>query len=255
MPSKSTSSDKIFGLDPRLLSYFIPPVVELVVFLFVLNMVILPKITEIKDLSTNIKQTKTEVALVNEKKRYIDSVNLEDLRSKLLIVNDSLISHNDSYYLVNLIRNIAGNYNYEVQTFVINLGRFIDNENKDKVKKDVNQVQVQLSLVGPSEKYLELISAIENCLPILTIDEFEMNGSDAQVATIGLSVSSIFRTETSKKNLENLAIKDLMLTKTETGLLDTLTGYQRVTMENQGVALSPEGKEFIDYQRKNPFSF
>jgi hypothetical protein len=99
-----------------------------------------------------------------------------------------------------------------------------------------------------------LIKALENSLPILFIDNFDIS-TRFGVSDLELSISSYYVPDKANLVSGNLTLTDLQPTKEETDLLNQISQFERnesliKSLNDQ----SSEDKSFVKYQRENPFT-
>ena len=108
---------------------------------------------------------------------------------------------------------------------------------------------VSIVLVGPGDKNLELIKALESSLPILFIDKFDSETVNG-FSELDLTVSSYYVPDKSDYTSGNLTLSDLQLTDEESELLLTLGEFG----SGGGVSEDTDAAQFVEYNRYNPFS-
>lgn len=255
MESNLFKSEKIFGLDPRLLAFFWPVLIELGVLFLSMNLVILPKIEEIKELKQRKISKDAEIQAINDKKSYLSSIDEEELDQKIMIMNRSVLPTKDAYYLVNMVRKIVAEYGYEVVSFSIKPGKIEAKTQKETDKPaTAGRIEVTMMMAGPGDKYVDLLSRLEGGFPIMSIENLEMSGLGGANTQMAMNLVAFHQSEIPKKDLTKLNIVDLKLSKEETELFDKISGYQ-VLAEMGFKSLTGETRPFLEYQREDPFSF
>ena len=249
--------EKIFGISSSLIRMFLLPVGMIVIFIISLGLIILPKFDSIGLLNEEIQKVKTEIKSTDQKRAYLMSVDQEELSRNESYLSSAVLQEKNSYLLVGVMRSIADKYNYGVKSFSINPVK-IKEEGPSSLKvaeKDVAvKLPIDIVLTGPEEKSLELIKAIENSLPILFIDNFNIL-TKLGVSELTLTVSSYYVPDKTDYVTGNLTLIDLQPTKQETDLLTEISQFDRndsliQTLNDQ----NSEGKTFEEYSRDNPFS-
>lgn len=249
--------DKIFGIDKGLLKLFLVPGIVLIVFFITLSSVIVPKIGNIKSNLDNIKSVNDQIKLTNEKKAYLTSVDLEQLNIDAKYLEQAVLKEKKSYLLVGVIRKIADNFGFQIKSFSVSPGEIkgesltADNKLKVSDKEVAIKMPVSVVLVGPSDKNLELIKALENSLPILFIDKFSSKTANLS-SELELMVSSYYIPDKTDYTSGNLTLNDLRLTENESALLSQISKFG--TIEDGGVVGNDTEVEFKKYERSNPFS-
>ena len=242
--------DKIFGLDKAFLLLFLPPLVLVVVFLISINLVILPKINEIGGVNKKISDVKSNTAKVKEQNKYLMSIDQEELKRNADYLDNAVLKDKKSYLLVEIIRSVANNFGYQIQSFSLNPGVLKDEESTVKVTAgDTVKMPITLSMLGPKEQSLNLISALERTLPILFIDKFETKMSSS-LSQLNLVVSSYYINDKTEMETSNVTLNDLILSKEESALITRISSFTKIENNQTGVGSSL----FQQYQRENPFS-
>ena len=245
--------DKLFGLEKSLLKLFLVPFLVLFLFLVSLGLVILPKIGDIKNNFRTIDNLNKQIKLTNEKKNYLMTVDIEQLNQQAEILNKAVLREKKSYLLVGVIRKIADNFGFQIKSFLVNPGEIKDLPIKTlKVsdKETAIRMPVNVTLVGPSDRNLELIKALESSLPILFIDKFDSKTLSG-ISELEMTISSYYVPEKNDYISGNLTIKDLQLTAEESELLSTVGRFNAV---DDGVSYDNGTAQFVEYNRANPFS-
>jgi hypothetical protein len=244
--------DKVFEIDSSLLILFLSPLVIIILFLISLNLVLFPKITEIGSVNAEIKSVEASTSKIKEQNNYLTSVDQNELQKDADYLNNAVLKNKESYLLVEVIRGVANKFDYQVGSFSLTPGDLKDSGSvKIADSKDVVKMPVSLSLVGPDDKSLDLILALEKTLPILFIDKFEkrLSGSMAQ---LDLTVSSYYIGDNTNMETNNVSLNDLILSKDELSLINKISSFTKIDINSSsdvGVTTA-----FQQYQRDNPFS-
>lgn len=251
--------EKIFGISSSLIRLFFLPLGILVAFLISLGTIILPKFESISNLNQSIKTIKGQIKSVAEKKAYLMSVDLDELNKNESYLSSAVLQEKNSYLLVGVIRSIADKYGFQVKSFSISPIKIKEGESSTSslkvATKDVaTKMPINVILSGPELKSLDLIKALENSLPILFIDNFDIS-TRFGVSDLELSISSYYVPDKANLVSGNLTLTDLQPTKEETDLLNQISQFERnesliKSLNDQ----SSEDKSFVKYQRENPFT-
>ena len=241
--------DKIFGFDKELFVLFLKPIGLILLFLISLNLILMPKISEIGAVNGEINKINLNTKKNNEQNKYLMSINQEELKKNADYLDNAVLKDKKSYLLVEIIRGVANNFNYQINSFSLTPGELkVDESNK--ISEDMVKMPVTLSMVGPKEKSLELISALEKTLPILFIDKFETKNTGT-LSQLDLIVSSYYVKDNINMETSNVSLSDLILSKDEVALITKISSFTKIERNNEvGVGSS----NFQQYQRENPFS-
>jgi len=248
--------EKIFGISSSLIKLFLLPVGVVVAFIVSLGLIIIPKFDSLVSLNEAIGTVRSEIKSTEQKKAYLASIDQEELVKNESYLSSAVLQEKNSYLLVGVMRSIADKHNFEVKSFSINPIKIKEEGSSLKVAdKDVAvKMPINIVLSGPEEKSLELIKAIENSLPILIIDNFNIT-TKSGVSELELTVSSYYIDDKTEFVSGNLTLNDLQPTKEETDLLTEISGFDRNDSLIQSLTdQNTQGKTFEEYNRENPFT-
>jgi len=245
-----TLPDKIFGLEKALLFLFLSPLVLIILFLVSLNLVLIPKITNIGEVNNKISEVKGNTNKIREQNNYLMSIDQNELKKNADYLDNAVLKDKQSYLLVQVIREVANKFDYQIESFSLTPGELKDGETiKIATSQDTVKMPVSLSVVGPKEKSLEFILALEKTLPILFIDKFETR-TTGSLSQLNLIVSSYYLSDKANIETSNVALSDLILSKEEVALINRISNFTKIE-NNQS---TPQQSTFQEYQRENPFS-
>lgn len=245
--------DKVFGIEKSLLKLFLMPLGVLFIFLVSLGLVVIPKIEEIKNNIKSIDNFNTQIKLTNAKKNYLTSIDIEQLNKEADLLNKAVLKEKKSYLLVGVVRKIADNFGFQIKSFLVNPGEVKETGSKNLKISDKEiaiRMPINIILIGPSERNLDLIKALENSLPILFIDKFESK-SLGGASELEMTISSYYVPSKGDYINGNLTIKDLQLTDKESELLSIISQFGIV---DGAIGQEIGTTQFVEYSRTNPFS-
>ncbi len=243
--------ETIFGIETRMINLFIPPLGLLLVILMSVGLLLMPKVEEINQNRVLNKKLKSEVADLTEKYNYLATVDQGELMVNADFINKSILPEKNAYLLVGTIRKIADKNGYYMDSFSVSPGELETEEEETEIAGgNVMKIPLTLNLMGPKENYMALVVGIEKSLPILSLDEFEMNGKQGYVEIkVKLSANYIPRKQVFK--IENLSLEDMTLSQGEMEVLTTLKTYEdNLTTDS----LIHEDGQFVKYEFRNPFT-
>ncbi len=242
--------DSIFGFETSLFKIILLPLPLIIGFLISLSLVIIPKINEINDLNVSIASKNNETNLIVAKKNYLMSINKDQLKDDKANLQSALLDKNKTYYLVGVVRAIADNYGYQVKSFSISPGKLKSGSEVQIANKDVMmRIPISVVLVGSKDKQLDLVTALERSLPILTIDRFQI-ANDQSATELDLGITAYYMSVNQNSTASNLSLEELSLKKEEKDVLSRISEFTKV--EASGEASSTG--TYVMYQRPNPFS-
>lgn len=240
--------DKIFGLEKSLLTLFLPPVGLLVLFFISLQLVLIPKVNQIGTVKQKIDTVKANTAKVTEQIKYLSSVDSEELQKNAEYLDNAVLRNKKSYLLVEIIRQVASNFDYQLESFSLTPGEIKAEEKETTSIKNMKKLPVNLTLYGPKDKSLDLVLSLEKTLPILFIDKYDISTSK-NYSILKLSVSSYYIGDETNIDTSNIALSDLILSSDESALVEKISSFSKIEENTDG-----QISEFKQYQRENPFS-
>lgn len=241
--------DKMFGKDMTVAYVWVFPILVIVSFMIVFGVVVMPKITEIYNIYGQIQKIGSETKKVNDKRIYLSILDQEELKLKSVLVENGVLSEKNSYLLVKIIGKIVAEFGYTMGDFSVSLGDLKEID-KTAVKFDYQKVPVQVEISGPKANFLTMVTAIENSLPVLSIDNFNMT-SVGDVAIIKMNVSAYYLPNWNQNKLESLSITDLTPNKDESDILQKIGEYKYYGA-NEAEINRQKGK-FVPSDRVDPF--
>ena len=245
--------DKVFGMNISFLKLFIVPIVVFLVFVVSFNLVITPKFDQISKLNDSIKSVNKEIDLTVQKINYLSSVDQQQIKSDVGYLESAVLQERNSYLLLGTIRSVADKYNFGISSFSISSLEVKSSETLKVADKDIAvRMPIELKLIGPDSKRVELITALENVLPILFIDGLEISSSNG-VSVLEMTVSSYYVADNGNSVKGNLSLSDLMPTEEENNLLKTISSFNKIDNEFSSDS-SNNADTFVKYDRPNPFT-
>lgn len=242
--------DKIFGISSSLIKLFLPPLFVFVFFLTSIGWLIMPKVESMKKLSDSIESTKSQIKLIDEKKAYLLSIDQSQLMKDADYLSSAVLPEKNSYLLVGVIRDITSRFGYEITSFSLSIAGLKEGSLAVANKNVATKMPINVELVGPTDKFIDLIKGLENNLPLLFIDSLETS-KQGDTSVLKMAISSFHVADNFDINSENLTINDLKLTKEESELLGLISQFEKNLSLEETVVL--DGEAFIEYDRTNPF--
>lgn len=239
--------DKLFGRDTRLIVLWLEPMALGLVIFLSMALVIIPKINEVPQKMAQIKQTKAKITDVEQKTKYLQSIDQEDIKNNSFKLSMGLLPEKSNYLLVGVVRGAAADLGYAIDDFSLSM---ISSKTQSPKKGSTNfdKLPVSVTLVGPTEKYIELVKAIERSLPIMSIEKIDMRASEGGISTVKLNVMAYYLPELSVTNPENLSLADLTPTQEEQALLSLIEEYKVMTVQTTNKEAT-----YTKYERQDPF--
>lgn len=249
--------NNILGIELIYLKIFLLPTVMLGLFLTTVFVVILPKIEQIGKFRSDFNDLSGKTKILDQKKNYLQSVDQEGLRLKDQLISQALPESKNLYFLLNVIGNLAGKYNFVVDSISLSPG-VIEDKDKDQFAKNKNLVQVPVIVVlnGEAKSYVSFLREIERSLPILAISDYAMQKASSDLVSLKLTVSTYFSPRDFSKNISSVSLKDLTLSSEESKLLDTLGSYNKLNLQQMTAgSVGNEASVNTTVTRQDPFNY
>lgn len=247
--------DKVLGINVSFLKLFVVPFLVLVGFIVTLNLIIVPKFSELTTLNKSISLVNEQISLTNQKINYLSSIDQQQIQNDVAYLESAVLQEKNAYFLVGIIRQVADKYNFSLTTFSIgSLDIKSDESSTLKVANaDVaTKMPLTLTLEGPDEKRVEMITALEKTLPILFVDSLDISSSGG-TSNLEMTISSYYIAEKNDLVSGNLSLSDLIPTQEENDLLQTISSYNKVESGLSTLGSGGSGT-FVEYERENPFT-
>lgn len=238
--------DKLFGVEAWIFKEFWLPAGLAGLFLLTMVGVLSSKVGEINTTLVERQTVAQQISDLNQKRNYLLTLSEDDLKKKTELLSQALPADKNVYFLLTVVDSIAQKYDFTVSNFNVSPGKVNDQSKKDNV---LSKVPVTVSLSGPSDSYLALITAIEQSLPILSIDQFKLSQTGL-LAKLDLTVSTYFSNANTEVKVKNLTLTDLSMTSAEAATITNLASYTPLLNVNIG---ETSGEQFVRYDRSNPF--
>ncbi len=243
--------DKLFGQDSRLIVVWLEPfVVGLIILLTTLGLIV-PKLSLITEKNDQIKVIESKTKEANEKIAYLQAMDSEVVKGNTDKLGQGLLPQRSAYLLLGVVRQVSKQMDYYIDDFMIAMmgdAKQIEGEAQN-TKSRFDKLPIKVTLIGPKDKYVDLIKALERTLPIISINTVDMKSNPgAEIATVDLNMSAYYLPEMNSPNVEKLDLADLTPNKQELDLMTKLEEYQTLNVETLGT-----NKDFVEYQREDPF--
>lgn len=244
--------DTIFGISSSLIKLFLVPLAVFIFFLTSIGWLISPKIESIKSLKESSNSVKSQIISIDEKRNYVLSVDQFQLKQDANYLSSAVLPEKNSYLLVDIIRGIISKYDYNITSFSLKIDELKgDGESLKVAEKNITtKIPLTVEVVGPTEKFVDLINGLENSLPIIFIDNLETS-KQGDNSILKMLISSYYVADNSESDSEKLTLNDLKLTKDEADLLARISQFDNsVSLDGLG---DLEVGTFVEYDRDNPF--
>lgn len=247
----SLSGDKIFGLEPWQIKALVPLWGVVLMIIVSIGLVVLPKIEQIGNFSKEIEVANKNISELNQKRAYIQSADESELKSRQEVLLMSVPEDKDIYFLLTTISNMVTDHGYIVQALSFSPGEVKDSST-NKIEEQ-GTVGFSLTLVGPKNRYIELVEGIETSLPIMSIASIDSKTLSGDLFEITMKLNTYYVTKLAKVDINKLSYKDLVMTKSELELIDKLASFTKTS----GLRISNDkletGQKYEEYEIRNPF--
>lgn len=252
--SESNATKKTFGIEVVFLQLLLLPAGVLLLFIVILFLVVFPRVETIQDTNNKTDNTNKMTETVKEKVEYLSGIDPVDLKQNAERLNSAIFAEKNSYFLINIIRIIADQFEFQIQDFSLSPGEVKQEELVTKTVVDaVTRIPIDIVLVGPKVKYLDFVEALEKSLPILSMDSFKLVTAQESIK-LTLTLTAYYVPTKNTLDISKLTLADLTLSKEESGLINKLIDFNRASTGSIGIGES-SSQRFIKYSRPNPFSF
>jgi len=244
--------EKIFGIETGLLTVFVPLLGVILLVIMSINLVILPRIGDYSQMVGQLDSLKLQREQMVQKRNYLLSIDQNELKKNADFIVNALLPQRNSYMLVGMVGQIADNYGYQIDSFLINPGEVAKKDNKPLVNGVAN-IPISLTIVGPANRYLDFVKGLEASLPVLSLDSFKIQSGGGS-AKMDLTISAYYIDTNTAVEVTKLTLADLTLTKDESDLITRLNQF--TVLGNAGSLESGfnTSKTYVKYNRTNPFS-
>lgn len=255
---RSNSEEKALGVEVWKIKAILPLLGVIMLVLVSISVAFIPKFSQIKELRAGTEKVKEDTQDVNQRRAYIQSVDDGDLKAKQEMLLMALPESKDIYYLLNVVSGLVSDYGFMVDSFSLSPGE-LKEEGGDVVSdakktEGVSSLTFTISLIGPEDRYIELVSGLENSLPLLSLNSLESKSVSSNIVTLDLSLVTYFASKKAEVDVEKLTYKDLLMTEDEVAVLERLDGFRKI----EGLFLDLEalgsGKQYQEFDVRNPFS-
>ena len=113
--------DKLFGQDSRLLIVWVEPLVVGLIILMTTLGLIVPKLSLLTEKNDQTKSVIAKSKEANEKIAYLQAMDSEVMKGETDRLGQGLLPQRSAYLLLGVVRQVAGQFNYVIDDFVISM--------------------------------------------------------------------------------------------------------------------------------------
>jgi hypothetical protein len=117
-------------------------------------------------------------------------------------------------------------------------------------EEQLEKLPIKVELVGKKEDYLNLLLAMEEAIPLLSINKLDLKSGKNETVRMEMTVAVYFSPPKGSLDLDKINLSDLMMTEDELAAADRLEGF-----ENHTSGLSGVGPNKPSVIREDPFRF
>lgn len=224
--------NKFLGIDLLFIKSFWSTIFCIVGFLLTMLIFVLPKIMEIGRIRQEIETTNTQATNTKQQTAYLAAVDQDKLRKNQTLIEEALPSTKDLYFIMNVLGEIGRKWNFTIDSFTVSPGRISGDDGKKTITA-VTKVPLDVIMIGPKDRYLDMVKQIENSLPILSVDKFDVTYLDNNLVSLKTIVGTY-----SNLQVEKVAAganwSEVQLTSSENTLLERLSTFSTVDVGSSG---------------------
>lgn len=235
----------------RLYKPFIIPV-ALTIVAFVSLFLFLPK--EVASLSKNlrlIKVSKEEISQLKNKYLLVSSLDSKILEDQTILAKLALPDDKDISLILQALKESAESASFLVKSLKFAPGEMVkeDIDSQKTTKKRIEELPIELKLVGQFSNLENLFAAFERSFPVFQIDELKVvsfQRGEGNV-TVEVKVITFYSPPTVFSDTSKIELENLILNEEEIEFLKRLSTFRKVNVGSQLPSdVSP---------RENPFIF
>ena len=124
-------------------------------------------------------------------------------------------------------------------------------------KKRIEELPLELEVVGSQERLVELFDSLETILPLFQVDSVEMVGSQKAQGRVNIKLKLVafYSPPLANYQQKTVALEDLVLTEEENKLLERLSQFRTAVIGTSGQRHQGETRRTTTGERENPFTF
>lgn len=249
VPVKLDTS-KILGVDLVFLKSFWSALVCLFGFCITFGIFLWPKISGINSIRQEINTTDVQTKNIQQQTAYLIAVDQDKLRKNQTLIEQALPSTKDLYFIMNALGQLGRRWDFTIDSFAVSPGKITGDDSKKTITM-VTKVPLDVIMIGPKNKYLDLVRQIENSLPILSVDKFEAVDMNNNLVSLKIVVGT-YSNEQAEKIALGANWNDVQLSAKENELLERLATFSVIQMDQPG-QVNVNGQN--NFGRIDPFNY
>ncbi len=235
--------DLNIGINKRDLKALALPFASLVICLFFLVFLVIPKWKIISKMAKESKTVKEKRDEFVSKVQILSTIEEGELKNYYALASLAVPENKDVSLALFAFSEPARKNGFFLNELSFNLGQ-IEAINEDDSKQqetsslDPEKIAANMSLVGSADRTDVLLADLEKGLPLMQVDKFEYTQVREGMANIDLSISFFYSSEKAAYRLEDLKIAELSLSDSEQDLLKNLAGFDKQEKVLEALRLS-----------------
>ena len=206
-----------------------------------------------------IEMMEKEIEELKTKYLLVSSLDQETLKSQAGLALMALPEDKNVPYILQGVRQAVVNAGFVIKAMKFAPGEISKegDEKRSKAKKRIEELPLELKIIGPYGKLLGMLESLETTLPLFRVESVEVIGSQKIKNRVNarLKLITFYSPPLPASPRDAIALSELILSEEESGLLEKLSQFKTPTVKvdsspNQGAPTKPTGKG-----RENPFSF
>ncbi len=204
----------------------------------------------IKEMRASVDQLEKDEQDLRERYLMLSSLDERNLEQQSALAELAVPSEKNIPFILQAFRNAVEESSFLIKEFKFSPGEI----SKEEVTLDsgevIEELPLEINLVGPSENLNQLIDELENTVPIFEIRDIDFKVEEKQPdkASLKVKLLTFYSPPLVEADIDMVRLEHLVLTEDQTGLLEELKTYSRPELVRRPIR---------DLERKsdNPFVF
>lgn len=212
-----------------------------------------------------IKAAQKEIEELKAKYLLVSSLDQETLKTQAQLALAAVPEEKSVPLILQAVRRAIADAGFVIKTMKFAPGEVNKEEvnekskaSKSKTSRRIEELPLELEVVGPYAKLSEMFESLETTLPLFQVELVEITSSQKveNRASAKLKLITFYSPPLSVQSQSKVALKDLVLTEEENSLLEKLSQFKLVTIKtSESPPYQGEEKSSGEKGRENPFVF
>jgi len=238
------------------------PIGGILLAVFIGVFLVFPRISKVRSqLAKNQKLLESREDFL-QKARLIASLDEEQVKQRASLAALALPKEKDISLILYALSEPARSNGFYIEQLKFNLGEITSSQEgspaenkevKDKAvvqKKPVDEVPIEMKVVGSNQRLISFIQSVEKVLPIVGINSFQANYNESGRVSVNLNFYLSISSHRASYDPEKLSLADLALSVSEEELLAQLANFKTTS---SAASLDLQETLLIPVGRENPF--